>query len=162
MPVLESMEPPATLLKGDFNTGIFLWILQNFYKHLYSLKKIYKRLLLKMSKCIWILYLYLTPQTQDVNWTNIRRSEVVQDVFWTSYVRSIYVLYLRGNYSRFYLNSKKFLEYRDQFCFFCLLTLLTFSPPLLKRHQDGKLLPKNCLNFLKFLQNIDFSTLLER
>ena len=29
----------------------------------------------------------LTPQTQDVNWTYIRRSEDVLDVFWTSYVR---------------------------------------------------------------------------
>ena len=34
--------------------------------------------------------------TQDVNWTYIRRSEDVLDVFWTSYVRSIYVLCLRG------------------------------------------------------------------
>ena len=32
-----------------------------------------------------------TQWTQDVNWTYIRRSEDVQDVFWTSYVRSIYV-----------------------------------------------------------------------
>ena len=31
------------------------------------------------------------PQTQDVNWKYIRRSEDVQDFFWTSYVRSIYV-----------------------------------------------------------------------
>ena len=30
--------------------------------------------------------------TQDVNWTYIRRSEDVQDIFWTPYVRSIYVL----------------------------------------------------------------------
>ena len=34
--------------------------------------------------------LLVTPQTQDGNWT------YVQDVFWTSYVRSIYVLCLRG------------------------------------------------------------------
>ena len=33
--------------------------------------------------------LVLSPQTQDVNWTYIRRSE---DVFWMSYVRSIYAL----------------------------------------------------------------------
>ena len=33
---------------------------------------------------------------QDVNWTYIRRSEDIQGVFWTSYVRSIYVLCLRG------------------------------------------------------------------
>ena len=38
-----------------------------------------------------------TPSTQDANWTYIRRSEDVQDVLWTSYVRSIYVLCLLGN-----------------------------------------------------------------
>ena len=38
----------------------------------------------------------ISPQTQDVNWTYIRRSEDVLDVFWTSYVRSIYVLCLWG------------------------------------------------------------------
>ena len=47
-------------------------------------------------KSIWTVCV-ITPQTQDVNWTYIRRSENVQDVFWTSYVRSIYVLYLQGN-----------------------------------------------------------------
>ena len=35
---------------------------------------------------------FSTPCTQDVNWTSIRHSEDVRDVFWTSYVRSIYVL----------------------------------------------------------------------
>ena len=35
-------------------------------------------------------------QTQDVNWTYIRPSEDAQDVFWTSYLRSIYVLCLQG------------------------------------------------------------------
>ena len=39
-----------------------------------------------------------TQQTQDVNLTYIRRSEDVLDVFWTSYVRSIYVLCLLGTY----------------------------------------------------------------
>ena len=33
-----------------------------------------------------------TQSAQDVNSTYIRRSEGVLDVFWTSYVRSIYVL----------------------------------------------------------------------
>ena len=37
-----------------------------------------------------------SPLTQDVNWTYIRRLEDVQDVFWTSHVRSVYVLCLRG------------------------------------------------------------------
>ena len=40
-----------------------------------------------------------TPQTQDVNWMYIRRLEDVQDVFWTSYVSSIYVLCLRGRWT---------------------------------------------------------------
>ena len=33
-----------------------------------------------------------TSWTQDVNWTYIRRSQDVHDVFWTSYVHSIYAL----------------------------------------------------------------------
>ena len=37
-----------------------------------------------------------SPLTQHVNWTYIRRSEDVLDVFWTSYVRSVYVLCWRG------------------------------------------------------------------
>ena len=37
------------------------------------------------------------------------------------------------------LKFVKVFEYRDQFCFFCLLTKLTFSSPPLKRHQDGKI-----------------------
>ena len=36
------------------------------------------------------------PWTQEVNWTYTRRSEGVQNVFWTFYVRSIYVLCLRN------------------------------------------------------------------
>ena len=49
------------------------------------------------SFCFPFIYLsIMTPQTQDVNWTYTRRSENVQNVFWTSYVRSIYVQCLRG------------------------------------------------------------------
>ena len=33
-----------------------------------------------------------TPWTQEVNWRSIRRSEDALNVFWTSYVRSIYFL----------------------------------------------------------------------
>ena len=43
---------------------------------------------------VLLLILVPTPPTQDVTWTKIRRSEDVQDVFWTPYVRSIYVLCL--------------------------------------------------------------------
>ena len=48
------------------------------------------------AKCMFtIIQKHISPKTQDVNWTYIRRSENVQDVIWTSYVRSIYVLCLR-------------------------------------------------------------------
>ena len=33
-----------------------------------------------------------SPRILDINWTSIRRSEDFQDFFWTSYIRSIYVL----------------------------------------------------------------------
>ena len=39
-----------------------------------------------------IIFIWITPWAQDVNWTYIRRSEDAQGVFWTPYVRSIYVL----------------------------------------------------------------------
>ena len=41
-------------------------------------------------------FTFVSPLTQDVNWTYIRRLEDVLDVFWRSYVCSIYVLCLRG------------------------------------------------------------------
>ena len=44
----------------------------------------------------------LSPETQDVKWKYIRRSEDVQDVFWTSYVRSSYVVCLRECHSLFF------------------------------------------------------------
>ena len=50
-----------------------------------------------------------TPQTQDVNWTYIRRSDDVLDVFWTSYVHTIYVLCLQGRIPEI------FLRYPDRF-----------------------------------------------
>ena len=34
--------------------------------------------------------------TQDVDWTYTRNSEDVQDVFWTSYVYPVYVLFRGG------------------------------------------------------------------
>ena len=39
----------------------------------------------------------LSAWAQDKNWTYIRRSEDIQNVFWTSYVPTVYVLCLRGN-----------------------------------------------------------------
>ena len=54
--------------------------------------------LIRKPRLIWeiIILEEPSPQTQDVNWTYIRRWEDVLDVFWTSYVRSIYVLCLPG------------------------------------------------------------------
>ena len=46
---------------------------------------------------ISFLSLFGKKDIKDVNWTYIRRSEDVQDVFWTSYVHSIYVLCLLVN-----------------------------------------------------------------
>ena len=44
------------------------------------------------SRFYWTGDAVRTPWTQDANWTYIRGSEHIQDVLWTSYVRSIYVL----------------------------------------------------------------------
>ena len=38
------------------------------------------------------IIIILTPWAQDVNWTYVRLSEDVLDIFWTSYIHSIYVL----------------------------------------------------------------------
>ena len=37
------------------------------------------------------------PWTEDINWRYKRGLEDVQDIFWTSYVHSIYVLYPEGD-----------------------------------------------------------------
>ena len=52
--------------------------------------------------------LHLFFYTQDVNWTNwtfIRCSEDVLDAFWTSYVRSVYILYLWGIYQIYFISE---------------------------------------------------------
>ena len=50
------------------------------------------KILRNLLQILFLIFSEVTPWTQDVNRTYIRRSEDVQDVFWTSYVRSIYVL----------------------------------------------------------------------
>ena len=47
-------------------------------------------------RCWFKVSRVFTNWTQGINWTNIRRSEDVQNLFWTSYVRSIHVLCPRG------------------------------------------------------------------
>ena len=60
---------------------------------------------LRFSVCNFSNACYYTPWTQRVNSTYIRRSVEVLNVFWTSYVRSIYVLYPRGRKWRKLLSS---------------------------------------------------------
>ena len=50
----------------------------------------------------------LLPRRHDVNWTYIRRSEEVLHVFWTSYVRSIYVR--RGKYDQQFLQKRAIID----------------------------------------------------
>ena len=48
-----------------------------------------------------------TPWAHDENWTYKRRSEEVQDIFWTSNVRSVYILCPGGlGYSEKWLFKK--------------------------------------------------------
>ena len=49
----------------------------------------------KLCLSIQLSYQEIIPLTQDANWMYIRRSEDALDVFWTSYVRSIYLVCLR-------------------------------------------------------------------
>ena len=63
-----------------------------------------------ITKLRWLL----SQSTQDVNWTHIGRSEDVLDVFWTSYVRSIYVLCRLG---WLFIN----------FCWFCIDNYFSYS-----------------------------------
>ena len=48
----------------------------------------------KLELCTFFItsFHFISPWTQDVNWTYIRRSEDTLDVFWTSYIRLIYIL----------------------------------------------------------------------
>ena len=47
----------------------------------------------KLQQCQKSLY----PKGTNINWTYITYSEDSPDVFWKSYVRSIYVMYSEGN-----------------------------------------------------------------
>ena len=51
--------------------------------------------------CIISIHKGITLWAQDVNWTYIRHSKEVQDVFWTLYVHSICVMCLGGTHSLF-------------------------------------------------------------
>ena len=71
--------------------------------------------------------MFLCQWTQDLNWTYIRRSEDVLGVFWTSYVRSIYVLCLligmfwilmRGRTLLIFYLFRRILQ-----CFFVVFTI---------------------------------------
>ena len=69
-----------------------LFPLDNYWddlKQVASAIKFYARFLIFWCYISWLAFLRR-------HMTYIRRSEDVQDVFWTSYVHSIYVLYLQG------------------------------------------------------------------
>ena len=80
--------------------------------------KIYSKFYVKFQRKVGIRHTVPrfnpSQQTQDVSWMYIRRSEDVRDVFWTSYVRSIYVLYLRRWLLVVLAKSKKPLRYHSQ------------------------------------------------
>ena len=48
------------------------------------------------SSILFPIYMSSMIPRQDVNWMYVRHSEDVLEVFWTSYVRSMYFLCLRG------------------------------------------------------------------
>ena len=84
-------------------------------------------LISSVESCFCLDYWYdavrfceLSPWTQDENWTYIRRSDV-QNIFWTSYVRSIYVLCLWDRYTSLKMRplgeSKKWKQINTIFVF---------------------------------------------
>ena len=78
---------------------------------------------------------FTTQKTQDVNWTYIRRSEDVLVVFWTSYVRSIYVLCLLGKscYLPYYCDD---FELVPIFCEYLVLQLMVHHDELVREAQN--------------------------
>ena len=61
-----------------------------------------------LPRNIWFLY----PWIQDVSWTHIIRSEDLLELFWTSYVRSIYVLWPGGKeYFLYYSCSENWIKF---------------------------------------------------
>ena len=69
-----------------------------------------------------------TPWTQYVNWTYIRRSEDVLDVFWTSYIRSIYVLCPEGHFQKYsFIYLKARLSIEIIYYLFCFSDLQSYT-----------------------------------
>ena len=56
------------------------------------------------------LFQELNTWAQNVNWTCIRRSEEIPDVFWTSYLRSIYVHFSGGIQLPLFSTSDNYLS----------------------------------------------------
>ena len=88
-------------------------------------------------------YRMLSPLTQNVNWTYIRRPIGLQDFSWTSYVRPYYVL-CPGDWDLFYAFATSFKHWKDwnvdYFWDHSLITPTKFSkktqhflPPILTR-----------------------------
>ena len=88
-----------------------------------------------------------TYWTQDVNWTYIRRSEDVVNAFWTSYIRSIYVLCLGRCFSFWTWACLFCLPYRYQF----FIVILENSCVGIQKQAMEVFCEKNCSkNFCNF------------
>ena len=79
---------PTTLFKKDSSTG---FLLVSFAKFL-RIAFFYKTPLVVASEIYWKSPVNSTPWSEDVNWTYIRRSEDIQDVFRTPCACTTYVL----------------------------------------------------------------------
>ena len=88
-----------------------------------------------------------TYWTQDVNWTYIRRSGDVVNAFWTSYIRSIYVLCLGRCFSFWTWACLFCLPYRYQF----FIVILENSCVGIQKQAMEVFCEKKCSkNFCKF------------
>ena len=97
--------------------NIFVQNLTEIWFYLYSVKNVTNQEIRGISLVFRVKHKQTSPQsTQDVNWTNIRRSEDFQDVFWTSYVRSVYVLYRLGHLEYWFREPRKTRKLAPSFC----------------------------------------------
>ena len=63
----------------------------------------------------------------DVDWTRVRRSEDVQEVFWTSYIRSVHATNV--NHSSNFAPSSNFFWFSSHFYYVKIIRIWSFSGP---------------------------------
>ena len=91
---------PLLISKTTKNAKIKLIFLHNYVKWYTTGARWFQDILKLCTLGIQDGQYNIPVDTQNVNWTYIRSSEDILDVFWTSYVRSMYVLCLRGFLSK--------------------------------------------------------------